>query len=220
MPGPACLCKLLALMVGCLMILHATSCGYFFCVRFPGLLDLRSDLYEDLQDISVLAGRTAQPGFGIWEHSPVHSCALASRDAGLLDAGFAIQLGTVVSVFQSDLMMKEGFPASSGMLNLQTLKGNSVCAAAGGPRRIEKGNFIADDSPKLIPKIIHQTYKSTRVPDSVKPLMQSWRRTNDDWEIRFYDDAACLQFVQREFPEYLEVYKALPKDVERSDFFR
>ena len=93
-------------------------------------------------------------------------------------------------------------------------------STAGGPRRIERANFIADDSPKLIPKIIHQTYKSTRVPDSVKPLMQSWRRTNDDWEIRFYDDAACLRFVQREFPEYLEAYKALPKDVERSDFFR
>ena len=50
--------------------------------------------------------------------------------------------------------------------------------------------------------------------------MQSWRRENEDWEIRFYDDAACLSFVQREFPEYLEAYKALPKDVERSDFFR
>ena len=92
----------------------------------------------------------------------------------------------------------------------------------GGPRRIERPGvgFTADNSPKLIPKIIHQTYKSTHLPDSVKPYMQTWRRENEDWEIRFYDDAACLSFVQREFPEYVEAYKALPKDVERSDFFR
>lgn len=50
--------------------------------------------------------------------------------------------------------------------------------------------------------------------------MQSWRRLNPGWEIRFYDDEACLEFVSREFPEYLEAYRVLPKHVERSDFFR
>lgn len=43
---------------------------------------------------------------------------------------------------------------------------------------------------------------------------------NPGWELRFYDDQACLDFVQREFPEYLAAYLALPKQVERSDFFR
>lgn len=77
-----------------------------------------------------------------------------------------------------------------------------------------------DEKPKLIPKIIHQTYKSSNVPKSVRSFMQSWRRLNGDWEIRFYDDEACLDFVKREFPEYLEAYRGLPKHVERSDFFR
>ena len=79
---------------------------------------------------------------------------------------------------------------------------------------------MGEGLPKLIPKIIHQTYKSTRVPDSAKPHMASWRQKNPEWELRFYDDAACLAFVQREFPEYLHAYVSLPKDVERSDFFR
>ena len=90
----------------------------------------------------------------------------------------------------------------------------------GGPRRIERSVYATEGMPKLIPKIIHQTYKSVRVPEAMKPYMASWRLKNQDWEIRFYDDAACLSFVQREFPEYLEAYKGLPKDVERSDFFR
>jgi hypothetical protein len=51
-------------------------------------------------------------------------------------------------------------------------------------------------------------------------FLQSWRRLNPGWEIRFYDDEACIEFVSREFPEYLEAYRALPKHVERSDFFR
>ena len=85
---------------------------------------------------------------------------------------------------------------------------------------MERSLYAGEGLPKLIPKIIHQTYKSTRVPDNVKPFMASWRTQNQDWEIRFYDDAACLAFVQREFPEYLHAYVSLPKDVERSDFFR
>ncbi|KAK3248296.1 hypothetical protein CYMTET_42231 [Cymbomonas tetramitiformis] len=79
---------------------------------------------------------------------------------------------------------------------------------------------LHNDAPKLIPKIIHQTYKTNRVPDKLKRLMRTWRETNPDYEIRFYDDAACKQFVATEFPEWFEAYMNLPKDVERADFFR
>jgi mannosyltransferase OCH1-like enzyme len=76
-------------------------------------------------------------------------------------------------------------------------------------------------TPKLIPRIIHQTYHSQRLPRSIKHLTRSWREKNGDkWQVRFYDDAACLNFVRQEFPEYLEAYQFLPKDVERADFFR
>ena len=81
----------------------------------------------------------------------------------------------------------------------------------------------ADDRPLLplrIPRVIHQTYKSAKVPEAVRPFMQSWRSANAGWAVRFYDDEACVQFVSREFPGYLQAYRQLPKDVERSDFFR
>jgi mannosyltransferase OCH1-like enzyme len=84
-----------------------------------------------------------------------------------------------------------------------------------------KGDFSRPDpTPKLIPKIFHQTYMTSSVPPAVQPLMESWRIQNPDWNFRFYDDEACLDFVGREFPEYLDAYKGLPKNVERSDFFR
>ena len=52
------LCKLLALMVGFLVVFHAASCGYFFCVQFPGarVLDFSRDVYDDFRDIYALAG--------------------------------------------------------------------------------------------------------------------------------------------------------------------
>ena len=58
-----------------------------------------------------------------------------------------------------------------------------------------------DDAPKLIPRIIHQTFKSGDIPADAQPLMHSWRQQNPDWDIRFYDDKACLDFVRQEFPE-------------------
>ena len=74
--------------------------------------------------------------------------------------------------------------------------------------------------PLMIPRIIHQTYKTSDVPDRVKGLMRTWADKNPGWKTRFYNDQECYKFVEREFPEYYDAYVSLPKDVERSDFFR
>ena len=88
-----------------------------------------------------------------------------------------------------------------------------------------EGRSTTDDEseqqlPKLIPNVLHQTYTSFRVPGRLRMMMDSWKRMNPDFSFRFYDDVSCLSFVRREFPEYLDAYLALPKSVERSDFFR
>ena len=57
LPRTGCLCKLLALMVGLLVLFHAASCGFFFCVRFPAVLEFPRDIYDDIRDIYVLAGQ-------------------------------------------------------------------------------------------------------------------------------------------------------------------
>ena len=95
---------------------------------------------------------------------------------------------------------------------------------AGGPRwttpQARPDSQRRDAAPKLIPRILHQTHGSAALPPGVRPLLHSWRWHNADWEVRFYDDEACLRFVAREFPEYLDAFRALPRDVERSHFFR
>ena len=71
-----------------------------------------------------------------------------------------------------------------------------------------------------IPRILHQTYNTSDIPGSLKQNMESWSEKNPGWDMRFYNDTQCLELVERDFPQYVPAYKALPKPVERADFFR
>lgn len=63
----------------------------------------------------------------------------------------------------------------------------------------------------LLPRIIHQTFRSKQLPDALRDVRESWRLVNGDrWQLRFYDDADCIAFVEREFPEYAEAYRCSP----------
>uniref|UniRef100_A0A383WPH4 Methyltransferase FkbM domain-containing protein n=1 Tax=Tetradesmus obliquus TaxID=3088 RepID=A0A383WPH4_TETOB len=104
-------------------------------------------------------------------------------------------------------------PASSS-----SSSSSSIVAAASSSLSRQQQQLTA---PKLIPRVIHQTYRSTRLPASAKQFMHSWQERNGEaWQVRLYSDEACLNFVRREFPEYFEAYMNLPKEVERADFFR
>ena len=47
-----------------------------------------------------------------------------------------------------------------------------------------------------IPKIIHQTYKSHELPPSIRPIVDELKQKNPDWEYRFYDDDAVLEYIK------------------------
>ncbi len=72
----------------------------------------------------------------------------------------------------------------------------------------------------MIPKIIHQTWKSRELPERTKKWSQTFQRLLPQWEYRFWDDQACLEFLRRYFPDYLEVYASLRNSAQRADLFR
>jgi mannosyltransferase OCH1-like enzyme len=72
----------------------------------------------------------------------------------------------------------------------------------------------------MIPKIIHQTWKSSNLPEKFQAYQKTWIMYHPQWEYRFYDDAACRAFVQREFPDLLVLYDGCPYPVQRADIFR
>ncbi len=71
-----------------------------------------------------------------------------------------------------------------------------------------------------IPKIIHQTWKTSDIPEQFRLWQESWRALHPDWDYRFYDDHACRQLVAESFPDLLELYDGCPHGVQRADIFR
>lgn len=72
----------------------------------------------------------------------------------------------------------------------------------------------------MIPKIIHQTWKTEDVPERFRGMIASWRERNPDWEYRFWSDAALENLVADHCPELLSIYRSYPSGVQRSDAAR
>lgn len=73
-----------------------------------------------------------------------------------------------------------------------------------------------------IPRAIHQTWQTKNHLKWVaqpQVWMTSWK-TQQAWEHHLYDDADCLDFMQKSFPKLVDIYEALPTGAERADLFR
>lgn len=80
--------------------------------------------------------------------------------------------------------------------------------------------YSSGDSYLAMPKIIHQTWKTHELPPNFKNWSDSWRECMPDWELRIYDDADNRKFVEKHFPELLEMYDAYPEPIFRADAIR
>ncbi|MFA7236500.1 MAG: glycosyltransferase [Phycisphaeraceae bacterium] len=74
--------------------------------------------------------------------------------------------------------------------------------------------------PPTIPKIIHQTAKTTEIPAKWQGFQKKMRDLHPDWTYCFHTDEDNLQFVRKEFPEFLDVYLNLPLNIMRADVIR
>jgi len=72
------------------------------------------------------------------------------------------------------------------------------------------------------PRIVHQTWKSNRVPEWARDYHASWRRWHPSppWEHRLWTDDECRAFVAEHEPAALAMYDAFPKHIMRVDFVR
>ena len=72
----------------------------------------------------------------------------------------------------------------------------------------------------MIPRIIHQTWKSSDLPDRYRTLAGSWTRSHPRWQWRLWTDADNLRLVEQEFPELLALYQSYPYPIQRIDMIR
>jgi mannosyltransferase OCH1-like enzyme len=72
-----------------------------------------------------------------------------------------------------------------------------------------------------IPKIIHQTFKSDKLPFISRWHISRLRKRNPEYRYEFYDDGRIEQFLQVNFEEEVfEQYRKLNIGAAKADFFR
>lgn len=73
---------------------------------------------------------------------------------------------------------------------------------------------------KKIPKIIHQTWKTSELPVQHKLLADTWKTYLPDWEYILWTDEMNREFVAKNFPYFLEKYDSYPRHIQRVDAIR
>lgn len=72
----------------------------------------------------------------------------------------------------------------------------------------------------MIPKIIHQTWKSSEVPRALRFFQQTWRAHHPDWEYRLWTDNDNRDFLARYYPWFLPVFDGYLAPICRADAIR
>jgi mannosyltransferase OCH1-like enzyme len=71
-----------------------------------------------------------------------------------------------------------------------------------------------------IPQIIHQTWKTTTVPEPFRAVMETWPQLNKEWDFRLWTDDMNRDLIARHFPHFLEIYDNYPLPIQRADAAR
>ncbi|RWL96356.1 MAG: glycosyl transferase [Mesorhizobium sp.] len=69
----------------------------------------------------------------------------------------------------------------------------------------------------MIPKILHQTWKTGQIPTRFQAYVESWKRHHPDWTMMFWNDRQLLEFVARHYPDFLPTFCSYQSGVLRAD---
>ena len=76
------------------------------------------------------------------------------------------------------------------------------------------------EGTQLIPKIIHQTYVNTTVPDHWKVAQQSCLDRHPDYQYRFWTDKSSHAFIEENYRWFLPTFENYPHNIQRADAIR
>ena len=73
----------------------------------------------------------------------------------------------------------------------------------------------------VIPRLIHQTWKTHSVPEHWKESQESWQNLEKHgWTYQLWDDSDIRQLIVDEYPWFLEKFDSYPKGINRADAWR
>ncbi|RPB25303.1 hypothetical protein L211DRAFT_783649 [Terfezia boudieri ATCC MYA-4762] len=79
---------------------------------------------------------------------------------------------------------------------------------------------LIDQRPKLIPKIIHQTWRNETIPEKWSEAQQSCIKIHTDYEYKLWTDQRSREFIATEYPWFLETFDNYPYPIMRADAIR
>ena len=86
-----------------------------------------------------------------------------------------------------------------------------------------RSSFSVFPKGHAIPKIIHQTFYQSDLPETLQKNVNKLKELNREWEYRFYDDTAIVDFITANYPAHvLKCFERLdPRyGAARADLFR
>lgn len=86
-----------------------------------------------------------------------------------------------------------------------------------------RSSFSAFPSGHAIPKIIHQTFYQPDLPEALQKNVNRLKQINPEWEYRFYDDTAIVDFITANYPPHvLKCFERLDSryGAAKADLFR
>jgi len=72
----------------------------------------------------------------------------------------------------------------------------------------------------MIPKIIHQTWKTNEIPKKWLAFEQKVKALNPDWEYRLWTDLDNDDFVKIEYPDFYDIYNGFSRGIMKADVIR
>lgn len=72
----------------------------------------------------------------------------------------------------------------------------------------------------MIPRIIHQTWKTKEIPDDWKESVLSWQGQHPGWEYVLWTDVDLERFIIERYPWFAETYRDYPCAIQRVDASR
>ncbi len=70
------------------------------------------------------------------------------------------------------------------------------------------------------PRIIHQTYKNHNIPDEWKLSKDMWQLHHPNYTYMFWTDNDIRNYIQTNYPEYLELHDNYKYNIQRADMIR
>ena len=78
----------------------------------------------------------------------------------------------------------------------------------------------AQAAVQVIPRILHQSWKSKKLPWRWKHTIAAVKRWHPEWEYRLWDDEMINVYVQEHYPDFYPIFSGFSRNIMRADVMR